>query len=142
MESFGLYFKHATELEVGNFLSEFCAHQKGQNHEQWVYLNQDNDLPNLYIRFFPEFYQEFDAVFGRQVWQESLGYYPSVTLLVDVSRTFEHNLSEIQEFAVKLLSKFAGHADDGNSDHFWTLEEISDTEQKRPFFSCERYPFD
>ena len=114
-------------------LSEFAGPNAG---DQWLYP-PGSSKPILYIEFYDDYEREFEP--GElQPLETALGKIPDVSVIANISGRTPAD-TEARLFAECLLGAFRGVAQDGYSDHCWTLAEIRSgaTIQGHAFFDYE-----
>lgn len=86
--------------------------------DPWIY--QVNGDAALYIRFYEEILPD-----ERAILILAMGGMPSVSISADLSgRHWARRIMIMKDFVSGILSSFDGLANDGYSDHHWTLKEV------------------
>ncbi len=119
MDSATLHLKHATEPEVAAFLSAVYPFQGGP---PWIVVK--NNEPCIYIDFYRDLKAEHSES-DREKILRGLGAEPSLSVIANLSGRHHPGATAMREFAMSVLSRFEGIAEDAFSNYVWTLEEIA-----------------
>jgi len=133
MRSVVIHLADTTRDAVQKRLSEFTEEKAG---DQWRYPS-GSSTPVLYIEFYDDYQGEFEL--GElQPLETALGKMPDVSVIANISGRAPADV-EVRLFAECLLGTFRGVAEDGYSNHYWTLVEIRSGArfQGRTFFDFE-----
>ena len=123
MRSIFLVFEGNITTTLSEFLDEYCASYSGTFPvKQWIV--EKSNTPCLYIDNTP--LTEDDLCFeDLGVPMLYLQMENPVVWMVNISGNHE-GTTEVLELATALLSKFPMYIQDDYTQHYWTLEEITD----------------
>ncbi|HEY1172367.1 MAG TPA: hypothetical protein VGH19_13450 [Verrucomicrobiae bacterium] len=118
MRSVVIYLKDAEKTAVTEVLSTFAKSFPGP---EWISpLTGD---PTIWIRYYDEYLSELELEDLVDL-VKALGQMPSIALIADISGRINGE-KEAKFITDKLLSVFSGVANNGYSEHYWSLTEIN-----------------